>query len=223
AILPAEAVEPEEALRRGRRAREAGVEAALGLAGVDDPGTLLRRYRVLAETGGDFPIHLRAPKARDERRQVVDSSILLGSLLCDGIGDSVEIDSNLGPERGLELLYNILQGAGARLSKAEFISCPGCGRTRFDLAAVAAAVKRELGHLKGLKIAVMGCVVNGPGEMADADFGYVGGAPGQVNLYVGKACVCKGIPSQEAIPALVGLIKAEGKWINKGVGRQPLT
>jgi (E)-4-hydroxy-3-methylbut-2-enyl-diphosphate synthase len=115
----------------------------------------------------------------------------------------------------LELVYNILQGAGVRASKTEFISCPGCGRTLFELQATTERIKRELGHLKGVKIAVMGCIVNGPGEMADADFGYVGGAPGKINLYVGKQCVRKGVPAESAVAELAALIRAHGRWIDK--------
>jgi len=198
-----------ETLQLSRQAKE----PILGLK-AEDPGVLLREYRLLAAQTGDFPIHLRAPRAPNPLRQVLDASALIGSLLCDGIGDSVEIDSGLEPVRELELAYNILQGAGVRLSKTEFISCPGCGRTLFDLQAATERVKRELGHLKGVKIAVMGCIVNGPGEMADADFGYVGGAPGKINLYVGKDCVRKGVPAELAVAALKELIKERGRWLD---------
>jgi (E)-4-hydroxy-3-methylbut-2-enyl-diphosphate synthase len=130
------------------------------------------------------------------------------------VGDSVETDSELDPAQELSLLYDILQGAGVRASKTEFISCPGCGRTLFDLPGAVSRVKGGMGHIKGLKIAVMGCIVNGPGEMADADFGYVGGAPGRINLYVGKECVGKGIPTESADGALIDLIKTHGKWVD---------
>jgi len=113
----------------------------------------------------------------------------------------------------LELLYNILQASGARITKAEFVSCPSCGRTLFDLQSTTEQIRRRTGHLKGIKIAIMGCIVNGPGEMADADYGYVGGAPGKVNLFVGKECVAKGISDEQAIDRLVELIQAQGKWV----------
>src|SRR5207244_8039139 len=126
--------------------------------------------------------------------------------------DAVLIDAALPLERGCELLYNVLQGAGVRITKTEFVSCPSCGRTLFDLQTTTERIKARTGHLKGVKIAIMGCIVNGPGEMADADFGYVGGAPGKINLYVGKACVEKGIPIEDADGRLIQLIKAHGKW-----------
>ncbi|HAM36052.1 MAG TPA: 4-hydroxy-3-methylbut-2-en-1-yl diphosphate synthase [Elusimicrobia bacterium] len=212
--LLVEAETAAEALRRGLLAREIGIAAVLGLRGCV-AAALLREYRLLAASADDFPLHLRAPRAADEQGQVLDSAVLLGSLLCDGVGDSVEIDAGSGPLREARLAYDILQGAGVRLSKTEFISCPGCGRTLFDLQAAAERVKRELGHLKGVKIAVMGCVVNGPGEMADADFGYVGGAAGMINLYVGRQCVQKGVPAAQAVQALKDLIRARGRWVDK--------
>ncbi|MCX5794128.1 MAG: (E)-4-hydroxy-3-methylbut-2-enyl-diphosphate synthase [Elusimicrobia bacterium] len=183
----------------------------VGLVG-KDPSLLLREYRLLAAEATGLAIHIRAPRAADDQRQILEASTLIGALLCDGIGDTVEIDTGWRPARELSLAYNILQAAGVRLSKTEFVSCPGCGRTLYDLQAATASVKRQLGHLKGLKIAVMGCIVNGPGEMADADFGYVGGAPGRINLYVGKRCVRKGVPERLAVQALKDLIKQNGKW-----------
>ncbi|MDD5629315.1 MAG: flavodoxin-dependent (E)-4-hydroxy-3-methylbut-2-enyl-diphosphate synthase, partial [Elusimicrobia bacterium] len=195
----------EEVLKRSRGA------SWLGLVG-KDPGKLLREYRLLAAQAEGIPIHIRAPRAKDRQRQVLESAALIGALLCDGIGDSVEIDTGWPAPQELALAYNILQAAGARLTKTEFISCPGCGRTLFGLQAATARVKRELGHLPGLKIAVMGCIVNGPGEMADADFGYVGGAPGRINLYAGKLCVSKGVPESSAVEALKELIKGHGLW-----------
>jgi (E)-4-hydroxy-3-methylbut-2-enyl-diphosphate synthase len=178
----------------------------LGVKG-RDIGRLLREYRLLAAGAKSRAIHIRAPKASSAEKQVLESSTLIGALLCDGIGDSVELDTGWPAKKELALAYSILQAAGTRLTKAEFISCPGCGRTRYDLQAAAARVKKEFCHLKGLKIAVMGCVVNGPGEMADADFGYVGGAPGKINLYAGRECVRKGVPEKEAIGQLKDLIK----------------
>ncbi len=145
--------------------------------------------------------------------RLLDSSILSGSLLCDGIGEilSVEHSGELNRNRGLA--YNILQGARARISKTEFIACPSCGRTLFDLQSTTQRVKKATGHLKGITIAVMGCIVNGPGEMADADFGYVGSGPGKIDLYVGKNRVKSGISENDAVDQLVQLIQEEGKWI----------
>jgi (E)-4-hydroxy-3-methylbut-2-enyl-diphosphate synthase len=106
----------------------------------------------------------------------------------------------------------VLQASGARISKTEYVACPSCGRTLFDLQPVTDRIKSVTAHLTGVKIAIMGCIVNGPGEMADADFGYVGGAPGRVNLYVGKECVEKNVPQEEADDRLIALLKAHGAW-----------
>ena len=135
-----------------------------------------------------------------------------GSLIIDGVGDLILVSA---PNRmdGLNYSYDLLQAVGVRKTKTEFISCPSCGRTLFDLEEVTAMIKSRTGHLKNVSIAIMGCIVNGPGEMADADFGYVGGAPKKINLYVGKTVVQRNIPEDEACDALVQLIKEQGKWI----------
>ncbi len=118
----------------------------------------------------------------------------IGSLLCDGIGDAILVQGEEAPGQSLRLAYNILQAAGARIFKTDYVACPSCGRTLFNLQTTTAKIRAATGHLKGVKIAIMGCIVNGPGEMADADFGYVGGAPGKINLYVGKNAVKFNIP-----------------------------
>ena len=146
--------------------------------------------------------------------RLIDASILTGGLLCDGIGDLVSIETEADPARAARLSYNILQGAGARISKTEFVACPSCGRTLFDLQDATQRIRAQTGHLKGVKIAIMGCIVNGPGEMADADFGYVGGAPGKINLYVGKQCVQYNIPQAEADARLIALIRERGRWVD---------
>ncbi len=140
------------------------------------------------------------------------SAINIGSLLCDGIGDAILIRAEPNSDKAIKLAYNILQSAGSRSFKTEYVACPSCGRTLFNLQEVTAKIKSRTGHLKGVKIAIMGCIVNGPGEMADADFGYVGGAPGKINLYVGKKPVRFNIPQEEAVDCLVDLIKEYGKW-----------
>ena len=144
--------------------------------------------------------------------RLIEASFLTGSLLCDGVGDLVSIETEADPSRAARLSYNVLQGAGARISKAEFVACPSCGRTLFDLQTTTQRIRSQTAHLKGVKIAIMGCIVNGPGEMADADFGYVGGAPGKINLYVGKQCVQYNIPQSEADARLIALIKEHKKW-----------
>ncbi len=189
-------------------ARERGAPAILTLRSPETE--CIHAYRLLvsraAERNLDAPILLQATATEDD---LLSPSIALGSPLCDGIGDAVMLsglfDSTL-------LSFNILQGAGSRLSKTDYVACPSCGRTLFDLQETTERIKSRTSHLVGVRLAIMGCIVNGPGEMADADFGYVGGAPGQVNLYVGKECVEKGVPVQDADNRLIELIKAHGKW-----------
>lgn len=137
----------------------------------------------------------------------------IGTLLCDGIGDAVLVQRQHDPETSLRLSYNILQAAGARIFKTDYVACPSCGRTLFNLQQTTTRIKAVTSHLKGVRIAVMGCIVNGPGEMADADFGYVGGAPGKVNLYVGKTPIKFNIPEGEAVERLIDLIREHNKWI----------
>jgi (E)-4-hydroxy-3-methylbut-2-enyl-diphosphate synthase len=146
--------------------------------------------------------------------KLLEASFLTGSLLCDGLGELVSIETEADPIRATKLAYNVLQGAGSRISKTEFVACPSCGRTLFDLQTTTQRIRAQTGHLKGVKLAIMGCIVNGPGEMADADFGYVGGAPGKINLYVGKQCVQYNIPQAEADAHLIALIKTHGKWVD---------
>jgi (E)-4-hydroxy-3-methylbut-2-enyl-diphosphate synthase len=141
------------------------------------------------------------------------SSTTIGSLLCDGIGDAILVQGEEAPSQALRLSYNILQAAGSRIFKTDYVACPSCGRTLFNLQTTTAKIKEATSHLKGVKIAIMGCIVNGPGEMADADFGYVGGAPGKVNLYVGKTAVKFNIPEAEAVDRLKDLIREHGKWV----------
>jgi (E)-4-hydroxy-3-methylbut-2-enyl-diphosphate synthase len=141
------------------------------------------------------------------------AAVVIGSLLADGIGDAILVRGERGAGQSLRLAYNILQAAGCRSFKTDYVACPSCGRTLFNLQTVTARIKARTEHLKGVKIAIMGCIVNGPGEMADADFGYVGGAPGKINLYVGKTPIKFNIPEAEAVDRLVDLIKEHGKWV----------
>lgn len=160
------------------------------------------------------PVVVRADyRGLDEETVAVRASIELGSLFLSGLADGLMIVSDsLSAEKSSKLAFSILQSARLRFSKTEFISCPGCGRTLFDLQATLAKVKEATSHLKGLKIGVMGCIVNGPGEMADADYGYVGAGTGRVSLYKGKECVERNIPAEEAVGRLVALIKSCGDW-----------
>jgi len=145
---------------------------------------------------------------------LLTAAMNIGSLLCDGIGDAVLIQGEEAPGQSLRVAYNILQAAGVRIFKTDYVACPSCGRTLFNLQETTARIKAATSHLKGVKIAIMGCIVNGPGEMADADFGYVGGAPGKVNLYVGKTAVKFNIPEADAVDRLVDLIREHGRWID---------
>lgn len=180
-------------------------------------------YRALAEAAQAFvpdaPIWIRntadntlAPSDYYSDR-LLENSILSGAVLCDGIGDAISIESEPLLAKATTLAYNILQGARSRISKTEFVACPSCGRTLFDLQSVTQTIRSRTDHLKGVTIAIMGCIVNGPGEMADADFGYVGGAPAKINLYVGKECVKYNVPAAEALDRLIDLIKEHGKWV----------
>ena len=145
------------------------------------------------------------------------ASVVIGSLLADGIGDAILVRGEAGGGQSLRLAYNILQAAGCRSFKTDYVACPSCGRTLFNLQTVTARIKTRTEHLKGVKIAIMGCIVNGPGEMADADFGYVGGAPNKINLYVGKTPIKFNIPEAEAVERLVDLIKEHNKWVEPEV------
>jgi (E)-4-hydroxy-3-methylbut-2-enyl-diphosphate synthase len=152
-------------------------------------------------------------EGRDFLLTLLTAATNIGSLLCDGIGDAVLIQGEEAPGQALRLSYNTLQAAGSRIFKTDYVACPSCGRTLFNLQTTTARIKAATAHLKGVKIAIMGCIVNGPGEMADADFGYVGGAPGKVNLYVGKTAVKFNIPEAEAVERLQDLIREHGKWV----------
>lgn len=161
-------------------------------------------------------IKISYPETFDADMLTLAASVDFGSLLLDGLGDGVWIDApHIGNDKIASIELSILQAARRRTSKTEYIACPGCGRTMFDLQSVLQTIKAGTSHLKGLKIGVMGCIVNGPGEMADADYGYVGAAAGCVSLYKGKECVVKNIPAEEALPKLVQLIKDNGDWVDE--------
>jgi len=162
---------------------------------------------------------LHPPTGETEFLQaLLPAARVIGSLLCDGIGDAILVRGETAPGQSLRLAYNILQAAGTRIFKTDYVACPSCGRTLFNLQSTTQKIRAATGHLKGVRIAVMGCIVNGPGEMADADFGYVGGAPGKINLYVGKTAVKFNIPEGEAVERLIDLIQEHGKWIDAPTG-----
>lgn len=179
------------------------------------PGmTLEAAMNILVAEGMDNPVILRGVyNGLDADTVRLRASIDLGALMLKGFADGIEIVSDaLTPDEASRLALAILQSARLRISHTEYIACPGCGRTLFDLQQTLARVKEATSHLKGLKIGVMGCIVNGPGEMADADYGYVGAGVGKISLYKGKECVEKNIPAEEAVSHLVELIKKCGDW-----------
>jgi len=181
-----------------------------------DPMIMIEANRVLVSKMDaedmDYPIHLGVTEAGSAEDGRAKSIIGIGTLLMEGIGDTLRVSLTEPPENEIPVCYTILQATQRRITKAEFISCPSCGRTLYDIAVVTEIIKKRLDHLKGIRIAIMGCIVNGPGEMADADFGYVGGAPGKIDLYRKKKLVKRGIDQEKALDALIELIKSEGKW-----------
>jgi (E)-4-hydroxy-3-methylbut-2-enyl-diphosphate synthase len=178
----------------------------------------VQAYRFVAahldNQGWALPLHLKTSALKGYDETLFQAPLQLGALLCDGIGDSLQVASDIPAVDAVRLSYNILQAARLRMSKTEFISCPSCGRTLFNLQTTTERIKSRMSHLKEVKIAIMGCIVNGPGEMADADFGYVGSGPGKISLYVGKECVERNIPDRQADERLIQLIKTQGKWVD---------
>lgn len=170
-------------------------------------------FNWLQTAGVDLPVVLNFACEGSYDDVVIQASAEFGSLLCDGLGEGVLIEAPLNLEIRRKLSFNILQASRMRSSKTDFISCPSCGRTLFDLQDVSKRIRGRTSHLPGVKIAIMGCIVNGPGEMADADFGYVGSKPGKIDLYVGKTCVEKDIDFSQADDRLVELIKSHGRWV----------
>jgi (E)-4-hydroxy-3-methylbut-2-enyl-diphosphate synthase len=212
------AIDPRDAEEVGRINSQTKPQLVAIKDGLDLP--VITAYRILAaKIDSRHPILLKdcfTPSTDPTRpflQTLLESSTNIGALLCDGIGDAILVQGEEAPGQSLRLAYNILQAAGARIFKTDYVACPSCGRTLFNLQTTTARIKAATNHLKGVKIAIMGCIVNGPGEMADADFGYVGGAPGKVNLYVGKKPVKFNIPEAEAVDRLVDLIKEHDRWL----------
>lgn len=168
----------------------------------------------LLSAGCDVPVILhREYRERDVEGLQLKAGADFGTLLLDGFGDGIMLhDEEVEPELCDKYMFGILQAARVRISRTEYISCPSCGRTLYDLQTTIARIKEATSHLKGLKIGIMGCIVNGPGEMADADYGYVGAGRNQISLYKGKECVEKNIPEDEAVDHLIQLIKDNGDW-----------
>ncbi|XP_042477001.1 4-hydroxy-3-methylbut-2-en-1-yl diphosphate synthase (ferredoxin), chloroplastic-like [Macadamia integrifolia] len=176
-----------------------------------------RLFEYLEDNTLNFPVihHLEFPQGIHRDDLVIGAGSAAGALLVDGLGDGVLLEA---PDQDVDFLrntsFNLLQGCRMRNTKTEYVSCPSCGRTLFDLQEISAEIREKTLHLPGVSIAIMGCIVNGPGEMADADFGYVGGAPGKIDLYVGKTVVKRGIDMDRATDALIQLIKDHGRWVD---------
>ncbi|XP_050203714.1 4-hydroxy-3-methylbut-2-en-1-yl diphosphate synthase (ferredoxin), chloroplastic [Mercurialis annua] len=176
-----------------------------------------RLFEYLSENALNFPVihHIQFSNAIHRDDLVIGAGTNAGALLVDGLGDGILLEA---PDQDFDFLrntsFNLLQGCRMRNTKTEYVSCPSCGRTLFDLQEISAEIREKTSHLPGVSIAIMGCIVNGPGEMADADFGYVGGAPGKIDLYVGKTVVKRGIAMEGATDALIQLIKDHGRWVD---------
>lgn len=177
---------------------------------------MLAAYRLLAQRmdaeGMDYPIHLGVTEAGDGEYGRIKSTAGIATLLAAGIGDTLRVSLTEAPEKEIPVCYSILQALGLRKTMVEYIACPSCGRTLFNLETVLHQVRAATNHLTGLDIAVMGCIVNGPGEMADADYGYVGKIPGYISLYRGRDEIQR-VPEAEGVTALIALIKSDDRWV----------
>ncbi|MFQ3679152.1 MAG: (E)-4-hydroxy-3-methylbut-2-enyl-diphosphate synthase [Pseudanabaenaceae cyanobacterium] len=167
----------------------------------------------MAELGMDYPLHLGVTEAGDGEYGRIKSTAGIATLLAQGIGDTIRVSLTEAPEKEIPVCYSILQSLGLRKTMVEYVACPSCGRTLFNLEEVLHKVREATKHLVGLDIAVMGCIVNGPGEMADADYGYVGRTPGFISLYRGREEVRK-VPEANAVDELIALIKEDGRWVD---------
>ncbi len=180
---------------------------------------MLAAYRLMADTldqeGFNYPLHLGVTEAGDGDYGRIKSTAGIATLLAEGLGDTIRVSLTEAPEKEIPVCYSILQAIGLRKTMVEYVACPSCGRTLFNLEEVLNQVRDATSHLSGLDIAVMGCIVNGPGEMADADYGYVGKGPGTIALYRGREEIRK-VPEAEGVNALVQLIKDDGRWVDPG-------
>ena len=178
---------------------------------------MLSAYRLMADTmdqeGFNYPLHLGVTEAGDGDYGRIKSTAGIATLLAEGLGDTIRVSLTEAPEKEIPVCYSILQSLGLRKTMVEYIACPSCGRTLFNLEDVLHKVRNATSHLKGLDIAVMGCIVNGPGEMADADYGYVGKGPGIIALYRGREEIRK-VPEKEGVQALIQLIQEDGLWVD---------
>ncbi len=170
------------------------------------------------EEGMAYPLHLGVTEAGDGQYARVKSTAGIATLLSEGIGDTIRVSLSEDPKNEIPVCYEILQALGLRKTQVEYIACPSCGRTKFNLPTVLREVREATRHLVGLDIAVMGCIVNGPGEMADADYGYVGAAGGKITLYRKRDVVKNGIPQEQGVAELVNLLKEDGVWTEPPAG-----
>jgi (E)-4-hydroxy-3-methylbut-2-enyl-diphosphate synthase len=168
--------------------------------------------KMMDEKGWNYPLHLGVTEAGNGEYGRLKSSVGIGTLLVDGIGDTIRVSLTESPENEIPFALDLLQACGLRRNKAEFISCPSCGRTQYNIEACFNAIKQKTSHLKALKIGVMGCVVNGPGEMADADYGFVGSGKGKITLYKKQQPVYLHLDEEKAVDMLIQLIKENGDW-----------
>lgn len=174
------------------------------------------------EEGMEYPLHLGVTEAGDGEYARIKSTAGIATLLMEGIGDTIRVSLAEDPVNEIPVCYDILQSLGLRKTKVEYIACPSCGRTKFNLPTVLHEVREATKHLVGLDIAVMGCIVNGPGEMADADYGYVGAAGGKITLYRKSAVVKNGIPQENGVAELIALLKEDGVWTDPPEGEKPM-
>jgi (E)-4-hydroxy-3-methylbut-2-enyl-diphosphate synthase len=178
---------------------------------------MVAAYRLMAkrmdDLGMDYPLHLGVTEAGDGEYGRIKSTAGIATLLADGIGDTIRVSLTESPEKEIPVCYSILQALGLRKTMVEYVACPSCGRTLFNLEEVLHKVREATKHLTGLDIAVMGCIVNGPGEMADADYGYVGKNPGFISLYRGREEIKK-VPEDQGVEELINLIKGDGRWVD---------
>ncbi|HAN46300.1 MAG TPA: 4-hydroxy-3-methylbut-2-en-1-yl diphosphate synthase [Cyanobacteria bacterium UBA8156] len=177
---------------------------------------MIAAYQLMAkrmdELGMEYPLHLGVTEAGDGEYGRIKSTAGIATLLAQGIGDTIRVSLTEAPEKEIPVCYSILQSLGLRKTMVEYVACPSCGRTLFNLEEVLHKVREATKHLVGLDIAVMGCIVNGPGEMADADYGYVGRTPGFISLYRGREEVRK-VPEANAVNELIALIQEDGRWV----------
>jgi len=207
----------ESAMEYVRICNESGFHDIVLSMKASDTRLMIQANHLLVERmkreGMNYPVHLGVTEAGAGEDGRIRSAIGIGSLLADGIGDTIRVSITEDPEYEIPVAYSILQAIGIRITRTEYISCPSCARTLFNIQETVEKIKQKTGHLKGLKIAVMGCIVNGPGEMADAHYGYVGVGKGKVMLYKGQDLIKRNVSESHAVEELIRLIKDSGDWV----------